>query len=519
MSTPLLTTAAIRTLEQRWLDRTPDGALMDRAALAVADCSERLLRTLPRGSPVHVLVGPGNNGGDALLAGLELERRGYRVSAYALASPSSAPADAARAWRAWLADHPPPAPLATFAESVPPGGLVIDGLFGIGLSRPLQGDAARVASLLAPGRVRPLPARTGTAHDVDVRSPLVVAIDVPSGLDADTGSVVGGRDGAAIAASTTVTMIADKPGLHTGAGLDFAGVVRVAPLLIDRAEVAAAGAGAQLFEDSDAARLWRPRRRDSHKGSYGSVLVAGGGSGMTGAALLAARGAQCCGAGKIHIATPHGLVFDPGQPQWMSRHWAHPLDGIDAAVIGCGMGGGNDALAELGRLIASPLPLVVDADALTLISADRTLAQAASQRAAPTVYTPHPLEAARLLGIATVAVQADRLGAARELEARFRGTVVLKGAGSIVHEGHDAFVLAAGSPALATAGTGDVLAGMIGALLAQGRSSIDATLAACWAHAAGGQLWERSHPLAIGLSATELPALARTAVNTWGIST
>lgn len=488
---PLLRTASIRALEQAALARAAPGELMARAAAAVADEAQRLLRRLPPGTPVHAFCGPGNNGGDALLAAMLLRERGFDVRASELAGAcagATPPADTARVREHARGTGMTPARIESLGglrEALAPAPLVIDGLFGIGLARPLSGLAEAFCRL------------------VDETRPPVVAIDVPSGVDADTGAVVGGPAAAAVRATSTVTMIADKPGLRTGAALDHVGQVRIASL-----DVTATHADGILFTRADAARLLPPRPRDSSKGSYGSVLVVGGAAGMTGAALLAGRAAQCSGAGKVWIASPDGPVFDPSQPQLMTRSADAPFDARATIVAGCGLGTDSRAEALLRRVLDSGLPTVLDADALNLL----TPISPTTPEALP-VLTPHPLEAARLSGCEVGEIQADRIGAACTIAESRHAVVVLKGAGSVIaHPDGRWAIVDSGGPALATAGTGDVLAGLIGGLRAQGLPAWEAALLGCWAHGHAADRWTAGTGRAAGLSAAELPELARTAL-------
>lgn len=492
----LFTTASIRRIEARALARLPAGTLMARAAQAVAQATAQLARGLAPGRPILALIGPGNNGGDALLAALRLRQWGFDCRALSLgaAAPSAtAAADAAAAWRACAdADFAPTSvggDAAAIEQVLSDSPIVIDGLFGIGQTRPLQGMAAAIAQAV---RQRGLP---------------VVAVDVPSGIDADRGVVIGGADGVAICAQVTVTMIGDKPGLHTGAALDHVGRVVVAPL----------GVGAEterpdghLFDAAAAAAARPARPRDSHKGRFGHVLVYGGDTGLRGAALLAARSAQAFGAGKTSVGSPGGPLFDPGQPQLMVAPDEPAFGAFDVVVIGCGLGTSAPAAARLAQALAQARALVVDADALTMIANDATLAQALTRSAAPKLLTPHPLEAARLLAVSADAVQADRIGAAQTLAARLASTVLLKGAGSVAAAPDGTWsIIAAGGPALASGGTGDVLAGLAGALLAQ---RMDCTAAAClaaWAHGIAADRWQARRQWSGGLNPAELPALAR----------
>lgn len=475
---------------------------MSRAADAIVEATAALARSLAAGRPIVAWVGPGNNGGDALLAVLRLRELGFSTRAIALDASREPGGDAGDIWkRARAKGFPIEAHEAwegIFAAAREP--IVVDGLFGIGLQRPLEATAAATCARIA-GRGWP-----------------VVAVDVPSGIDADTGARLGAS---AVHARITVTMIADKPGLHTGAATDHAGEVRVADLGIDAAQrqaaldgVAATDSG-RLFDRAQAsAASLPPRAADTSKGSFGAVLCYGGAPGLRGAVLLAARGAQAIGAGRIYVGTPAGELFDPGQPQWMSVASDARFERFDAVAIGCGLGDAPMARAAIARAIDDARALVVDADALNAIAADDALARAFAARDASRagIVTPHPLEAARLLRSDVARVQSDRIGAACTIAAKLRCTALLKGAGTIVATPEGRWsVVASGSPALASAGSGDVLAGMCAALLAR---ALDAERAAClgaWLHGEAGEAWARANGSADGLSAADLQEWVRSA--------
>jgi len=311
----------------------------------------------------------------------------------------------------------------------------------------------------------------------------VVAVDVPSGLDADRVSIVGPPGSQAVRADLTVTMIADKPGLHTGEGCILAGEVLVADLALPRlqqAETANADRGHLI--DRDAVSAIAPsRRRDAHKGRFGDVLVMVGQAQMAGAALLAALGAQATGSGRIFLGTGDGMADRAGHPELMTR--ALRLDDPDARqalgpatviVIGCGLGTDEPAQRKLAHALAHRAALVLDADGLNIVAADPGMLSRLQARAAAgltSVLTPHPLEAARLLGISTAAIQQDRRSAALRLAALTDSIVVLKGAGSIVASADGRWSInRSGGPILSVAGTGDVLAGTIAGLLASNLS-------------------------------------------------
>jgi hydroxyethylthiazole kinase-like uncharacterized protein yjeF len=514
---PLLTCSAIRSLEARGLAATPEGTLMSRAADAVADACAALLRTMPARTPVLALAGPGNNGGDALLAALRLAERGWAVRGLALSATAPAASDARRvhdAWRARGWTLSPPEAIGALLDARP---LVIDGLFGIGLARPLPAPAAAIATALAE------------------RAATVVAVDVPSGLDADRGAVVGGTGDVAVRADVTVTMIADKPGLRTGAGAVHAGRVIVADLGLP-----ALGIVPVPFEaladgplpwgrliDADAVSPLLPiRSRDAHKGRFGDVLVIAGTPSMRGAATLAVLGAQAVGAGRLYLGTEESVPPYALHPELMSRRLdpadPDPARGLGPAttlVCGCGLGRDEAAARKLAAALDHPAALVLDADGLNGVAADGRLFERLRARAAagrPSVLTPHPLEAARLLGVQTADVQRDRIGAACRLAAAAASCVVLKGAGTVVALPDASWsIVGSGGPILSVAGTGDVLAGAIAGLLAAGLPPAHAAACGAWLHGAAGDAlaaepgWRGS----IGMPASVLPDAIRAEIN------
>ena len=487
---PLHTTASVRAIEHAWLARLPHGTLMERAARACADALEGIARDLPRGTPIIALVGPGSNGGDALLAALQLRAIGFDCRAWCGPAQPDAGSEAHAVHARWKAAGGTFITRVELLAAAGCGAILIDGLFGIGLARPVFGEYAEVVTAL---------------NSVPCT---VLAVDVPSGIDADTGAVVGDANGCALRALATVTMIADKPGLHTGAALDYAGEVSVADL------------GTAEHPDPDGLLVTAPWVRErlrtrpatSHKGSFGTVCVIGGAEGMRGAALLAGRGALAAGAGKVYIAGPDGPAFDPGQPQLMTRDAEEALEGVSAVAIGCGLGTSEAARVLLARSLASSAALVLDADALNQLAATPAPATAfcalAVRARRPTILTPHPLEAARLLAVPVAEIARDRVTAALELARRSGCVALVKGAGSVVAAPCGAWSInASGSAALASAGTGDVLAGMAAALLAQGYSPFEAAALAAWLHGRAGECWSATHPRHAGLSAGQLPAL------------
>lgn len=495
---PLYTAAQLRELEMRGAAGLPEHTLMARAGAAAAQFL--LERAAHDGSfaverPAWVAAGPGNNGGDALVLATRLRQAGIDVE---VCMPMEVKADDAR-WALGEAraagvpvSHVPPASLDAF-------GWVVDGLFGIGLARPLDGVFADMATRMS---------SRGRTHG------RVLALDVPSGLDSDTGQIVGG--GAAVRATDTVTFLGAKPGLYMTHGRDFAGTVTVAALGVD---LPAADDVARLNAPSLFASHFPARAFASHKGTFGSLAVVGGDTGMCGAPILAARAALHTGAGKVHVAFvgKGAPSYDPPFPELM----LHPpgalaFETMDALAIGCGMGRGTQAVSSLTAAIACGAALLIDADALNLMSNDAALADSLAARGADRacVLTPHPLEAARLMGCDAAQVQQDRLGAARSLAARFGAVVVLKGAGTVIASPDGRIAVSpTGNAALAAGGTGDVLGGIVGALLAQGLPSYEAALAGVYLHGAAADSLTAAGAGPAGLTAGELAPIVRVLVN------
>lgn len=484
--------AQIRDIEHAAQAGQAAGTLMQRAAEAIVAA---VLHALPTVKHARILIaaGPGNNGGDALLAAVGLAQFGADVFIVMPVSTDMSSADASAALvRAQNSD----ATFISLQEATASTGwqLVIDGLFGIGLVRPVQGSAQTLIAFI---NTLPCP---------------VLAIDVPSGLDADTGCVIG-ADGIAVHASVTVTCIANKPGLHTASGRDFSGAVEVAELGIDRALFGSPAA--ELNAPVLFAQAAKKRPHASHKGSFGDLSVIGGASGMAGAVILTARMAAMAGAGRVFagFAGP-APAYDSQSPELMCRS-AESLDlSRGAAVAGPGLGMARLAVDLLAKVLSSNLPLVIDADALNLIAIEPGLEQKLANRRAASLLTPHPLEAARLLGLSSEAVQAHRLDAAKELAKRFNAVVILKGSGSIIaHPDGRLVINTSGNPALATAGSGDVLAGLCGALLAQHWPVWEAALAACWLHGTAADVLVAAGIGPAGLTASELIPAVRTEIN------
>ncbi|RQH07356.1 NAD(P)H-hydrate dehydratase [Paraburkholderia dinghuensis] len=493
---PLMTVAELRTCETGAQAGLPAHTLMARAGAAAARFLNEQIAHAPSPvarKPVWFAAGPGNNGGDALVVATELHRAGVAVE---VCMPIEVKPDdarwalaAARAEGVPIANDPP--------TSFDGYGWLVDGMFGIGLARELEGVFADLAARLS-ARAQSL------GH--------VLALDVPSGLDSDTGNVVG--TGVAVRATHTVTFIAAKPGLYTGAGRDYAGEVSIAPIGVDT-DVASSTArlnASALFAP------WLPARDfATNKGTFGTLAVIGGDTGMCGAPILAARAALFTGAGKVHVGFigSDAPPYDPPHPELMLHAAGKLVPGtMDAIAAGCGMGGSASARHLVDQILQLNVPVLLDADALNLVARDDALGSRVAGRGTPCVLTPHPLEAARLLATDTVSVQRDRVAAARALAARFAAVAVLKGSGTVIAAPDGRIVInPTGNAGLATGGTGDVLGGLIGALLAQRIPPFEAALAGVWLHglAAEALCAEGSGPA--GLTAGELAPMVRRLMN------
>jgi ADP-dependent NAD(P)H-hydrate dehydratase / NAD(P)H-hydrate epimerase len=441
-SLPLHDIAGTRAIEQRAQASLGPNVLMQRAGLALARLA---LALAPHARTVWVAAGPGNNGGDGFEAALHLQRWGRRVAVSSLANESSQPADARAALQRARA-----AGVAIDANAEPGfvPDLAIDALLGVGARRAPDDAIA--------GRIRRLNALTCP----------VLAADLPSGLHADTGARLGTD---CVIARHTLSLLTLKPGLFTAQGRDHAGSVWWDSLDVD---VGADAPAAWLSGNTTLREFLSPRRHALHKGSFGDVAVVGGAPGMTGAALLAARAALAAGAGRVFVELldQTGAAHDPQRPEVMFRPgWSGSSpEVLRQTLVVCGCGAGDAARRVLPRLLSQVQRLLLDADALNAISADTALQGQLAARAARglvTVLTPHPLEAARLLQCSAAQVQADRLQAAHRLAAAWNCVVVLKGSGSVIAApGHLPFINATGTAALASAGTGDVLAGWLAGL-------------------------------------------------------
>lgn len=436
--------------------------LMRRAGRAAWHCA---LRNWPQAQHIVVVCGPGNNGGD-----------GYVLARHALAAGRKV-----RVVR--LPEHTPTTPIAkrardefrdmggrseAFVDVLPPADLIVDALFGMGLTREPE-DGAR--SLIEAINAHPAPC---------------LALDVPSGLSADRAHA----PGAVVLASRTLEFIGAKGGLRTGAALEVTGPLELAELQLPADAFDTVEPQAALLFPEALRQAIRPRRRNAHKGQGGRVLCLGGDHGSGGAIVLCADGALRAGAGLVEVGTreSHVAALLARRPEAMARaverseDLAQSLQGADVVAVGPGLGQGSWGRVLFGAALSAQRPLVLDADALNLLATrgDATLPQ-------DSILTPHPGEAARLLGTDAATVQGDRFAAARDLAERFRAVVVLKGAGTIVAApGRMPAVIGAGNPGMAVGGMGDLLTGIVAGLRAQGMPAFDAACCGALAHAAAG---------------------------------
>ncbi|GAB5099962.1 NAD(P)H-hydrate dehydratase [Caballeronia sp. HLA56] len=495
----LLTLTELRSLEARAAAALPPHTLMARAGAAAA---QLLLdtRDFHTKKPVWIVAGPGNNGGDALVMAERLHRAGVtvRVCMPVEVKPDDArwALEAARAAGVTIDTEVP----ASFDEF----GWLVDGMFGIGLTRVLDGVFAGIATRLSQ-----------SARDADSRDHgRVLALDVPSGLDSDTGAPVAG--GASVRANETITFIGAKPGHFTAEGRDLCGTLHVATLDIEPP----AAPSIVLNVPALFAAHMPLRDNATNKGTFGTLAVIGGDTGMCGAPILAARMALYSGAGKVNVAFlgEGAPSYDPPHPELMLHHVDDfALEKMDALSIGCGMGKSDRARKVLADVLKLDAAKLLDADALNLVSKDDALAAEVAGRGAkgnPCVLTPHPLEAARLLQTDAKAVQADRIAAARRLAARYSAVIVLKGSGTVIASPDGRVAInPTGNAGLATGGTGDVLGGLIGALLAQKLPAYEAALAGVYFHGQAAEHLASEGTGPAGLTAGELAPAVRSLIN------
>jgi NAD(P)H-hydrate epimerase len=511
-----VTAAEMRALDRLTIERygTPGHVLMERAG---AGAARVFWQEFPhvRAKPV-VVAGKGNNGGDGFVVARHLRGRRVRCDVVLLARAADVGGDAARHLRAFqrrggrVIEAPGAGGIAAVRAALERSRVVIDAIFGTGLNAPVAGPTAEIIELI-------------NASGVPVFS-----IDIPSGLDADTGQPLG----TAVQAEATATFGFPKVGQLLFPGARYVGTLVVVDIGIAAEAVGAVAPTTRLLCPSEVGPLLAPRPRDAHKGDAGHVLIVAGGRGKCGAAMLAARGAVRSGAGLTTLALPASEQRRAASTllEVMTASLADAPDGLfglprlpeldavlaakDSVVAGPGIGVSEGSRALIRALVRrSSVPLVLDADGLNCIADDPAALRA---RSAPAVLTPHPGEMSRLCGRPVTDIQANRLAAARELAGRTGTYVVLKGARTVIAapDGR-ALINATGNPGMASGGMGDVLAGVIGAFCAQGLAAFDAAALGVFVHGAAADLAARALGGEIGITASDvIDALPRAIAET-----
>ena len=484
----IYSTESVRRIDRRAIEEAGIAGyeLMQRAATAALAAARR---EFPDARRWQVVCGGGNNGGDGYVLARLAAERGLDLSVVALADPGSLSGDAATAHADFVraGGH-----VGEWRGALDAGaGLLVDAIFGSGLSRNVEGAFADAVNAI---NGHPAP---------------VLSLDVPSGISSDTGKVMG----TAVHADYTITFVGLKTGLFLARAADFTGTLSFAGLDIPPGCRDGEPVQMRRIDPDMIRRELPPRRRNAHKGDFGHLLLVGGGPGMPGAIRLAAEGALRAGAGRVTVATHPancGIVM-AGRPELMcsgvedERELARLLRRISTVAIGPGLGTDEWAAALLEETLRHALPAVLDADALNLLAAK-------PRRRDGWILTPHPGEAGRLLGQSAVAVQGDRLAALTRLGKRYGGTAVLKGAGTLVSSGSGVpWICTSGNPGMAAPGMGDVLTGVIAGLLAQGLDDEAAATVGVQSHAAAGDAAAGAMPR--GLLASDLLAQLRPWLN------
>ncbi|AXF85863.1 Bifunctional NAD(P)H-hydrate repair enzyme Nnr [Ephemeroptericola cinctiostellae] len=489
---------ALRAIERQAEHEHVD--LMDIAANEVVDW---VVARYPVTCRIWVAAGAGNNGGDALFAAHRLHQRGFDVTGIVIAVPVSPATQKAfelcRSAGMNLIEH-----FSDLSNIQNTPDLIIDGLLGIGLSR------------------APSPPLTALIEQLNAVNAPILALDVPSGLDAGTGCAAG----ALIQASDTLTFLGHKSGLWMADGADAVGHVHLADLGwvngdLDCGTKSPESLG-ELNLNHRMARSLLIRPRNSHKGRFGSVAIVGGNQGMLGAALLAGRAALSAGVGKVWLnVLDERLAVDPAAPELMIRQALSDVSAATAVAIGPGLGQ-DDAAHKVFQtafdlvLSADKTTMVIDADALNIMAQQAEFKYKLQQNQARAILTPHPTEAARLLACSTAEIQANRVLAAQQLAKAYASVVVLKGAGTVIAKPNGSFrVNTSGGSALAVAGQGDVLSGVIAALLAVGVPPFEAASLAVYVHGLAGDRYEQDAGGSIGLSASATVSLISLVLNGW----
>ncbi|MCD8339171.1 MAG: NAD(P)H-hydrate dehydratase [Burkholderiales bacterium] len=457
MSEPLLDMKALREVEQRYNSALGDFTLMERAGSAAA----KLIASLTKApASIIILCGPGNNGGDGFVCATVLKAAGYRVTCVQPGGKEPKEGTpAARAKKIWeevggltIADP----------YDAPKADVVVDAMFGIGLSKPLGGVYADAAQWF------------------NERQAFHVAIDIPSGLDSQTGRWIGTIG---CHADATITFLAGKPGLFTAQGPDACGHVHT-----DNLGVSIPLSPMNLIEPEDFREILLPRVLYTSKKNYGKAGVIGGGKGTVGASVIAGTACLRMGAGAVYmeiLEDAPGCIYT--RPELMIRNRID-FGEADVLIVGPGLGFTNLARIRLNEAIDSEAILLLDADALTMVSQDDDLLDRVAHRKGQTVITPHPGEASRLLKCTVQEIEKDRVKAAQEIAVVTGAITVLKGTGTVIAQrSGKTWICPTGTPALATAGSGDALCGIIGAFLAQKYNAVPAVLAGVYLHGAAAE--------------------------------
>ncbi|MBF0105251.1 MAG: NAD(P)H-hydrate dehydratase [Deltaproteobacteria bacterium] len=488
LPTMLYTAARVRELDRIAIEdhHIPGSTLMARAAQAAF----KLMSTkFADAKKIAVVCGMGNNAGDGFVLARIAQPLGFDVTVILVGNPDDFKGDCLEAYANLQGTK---AIIKKFEnDNLSPYDLVVDALFGSGLSRPIEGRYKDAVDCIN-GAGKP-----------------VLAIDIPSGINADTGEVMG----VAVRACATISFIGLKQGLFTGKGLEHAGEIHFSDLGVPAAIFNSVTSAVSLLDLSTLLKKLPQRARDTHKGDFGHTLVVGGDAGMTGAARLACEGALRVGSGLVSLATreKHAALVNIGRPEIMSHGVEKPSDLGKrlslATVVAVGPGIGRGRFAEImwRGCLKSALPLVVDADALNLLARDPVIR-------GDWILTPHPGEAARLLGCTTADVQRDRFAAVCELQKKYAAVVVLKGCGTLVCDGGKTVgVCDKGNPGMASGGMGDALTGIIAGLVSQGVSLIDAAQLGVCLHATAADMAAREGER--GLLAGDIFAHVRKMVN------
>jgi NAD(P)H-hydrate epimerase len=475
----------VRAMDRYAIDKVgiAGQVLMERAGQAAWNL---LLDKWPRAAKIAVFCGPGNNGGDGYVVARLAKAAGRTVCLYSMVTEKTLQGDAKKAAQQWLAEggeikvwnH----------EEEGAFDVIVDGLLGTGLDRPVEGEMAALID------------------DMNHLKVPILALDIASGLHADSGASLGRT----ICAAATISFIGLKQGLFTGEGVAHSGEVYYDALSVPSAVLASQSCSSSYFSPSTP--YLPKRKKTAHKGAFGHVLVVGGESGFSGAIQMAASAALRSGAGLVTVATrkEHAALLNLTRPELMVQGVEKPsellslLQKASIVAIGPGLGQSRWAQRLLSSVIECSVPSVVDADALNIIAKEPL-------KKDNWVLTPHPGEAARLLGLTIEKVESDRFRAIKTLQEKYGGVIVLKGAGTLVFDGEELTVNSSGNPGMASGGMGDVLTGVIAALLAQGLSLSESARLGAWLHGkAGDSAAERGER---GLLASDLMNPLREWVN------